>query len=183
MMAKQRYANTTAATMLADGLRSAAQERGLSLREIGRRLGYRQPVVLSHMTAGRVPVPIDRATDIAQQVGIPPDHFLSAVLRQHHPKVEWGLITEKPDRFLQDLEKVAGKPLSELNSVQQRILRDVVRDPDPELRWLSTSEIAAVELLRELFPKVRSDGLSADDRQHLRTLAAAFSDAEKEGEK
>jgi transcriptional regulator with XRE-family HTH domain len=171
MMAQHRYANTAAATILADGLRSAAQERGLSLREIGRRLGYRQPVVLSHMASGRVPVPIDRATDIAQQVGISPDHFLEAVLSQHHPEVEWGLITGKPGHFLQGLEKAAGKPLVALSAGHHRILREVVKDTKPEERWLSMPEIAAVRLLRELFPRMPTSGLSEDDRDALRLAA------------
>jgi transcriptional regulator with XRE-family HTH domain len=171
MKDEHRYANTAAATMLADGLRSAAQERGLSLREIGRRLGYRQPVVLSHMASGRVPVPIDRATDIAQQVGISPDLFLEAVLRQHHPKVEWGMITGEPDRFLQNLEEAAGKPLGALSAGHHRILREVVKDSKPEERWLSIPEIAAVKFLRELFPMMPTSGLSENDRDALRLAA------------
>src|SRR5690349_25089099 len=116
MMTEHRYANTTAAMMLAAGLRSAAQERALSLREIGRRLGYRQPVVLSHMASGRVPVPIDRASEIAEQVGIPRAPFLEAVLHQHHPAVEWGLVTCKTDPFVLDLEEAAGRPFSDLGA-------------------------------------------------------------------
>src|SRR5437763_15377370 len=101
--------------MLAEGLRFAAQERGVSLREIGRRLGYKQPVVLSHMANGRVPIPIDRAVDIARHVEIPARQLLEAVLQQQHPKVEWRLIT--------GLERVAGKPVSEPSPGHQRVLR------------------------------------------------------------
>jgi transcriptional regulator with XRE-family HTH domain len=176
-MTKHRYSDTEAAMMLAAGLRSAAQERGLSLREIGRRLGYRQPVVLSHMTSGRVPVPIDRAPDIARQVGISPDHFLEAVLRQHHPEVEWGLITGKPDPFLSDLQDEVGKPLNALSAGHHRVLREVVQDSAPEERWLSIPEVAAVKCLRQLFPMMGDSGLSEDDRETLR-LAADIRHAE-----
>jgi hypothetical protein len=168
-MTNHRYAGTTAAKMLADGLRSAAQERDLSLREIGRRLGYRQPVVLSHMASGRVPVPIDRASEIARQVGISPDHFLEVVLRQHHPEVEWGLITGKPDPFLSDLQDAVGKPLNSLSAGHHRILREVVEDSKPEERWLAIPEVAAVKYLRELFPNLPAAGLSDADRSTLRT--------------
>lgn len=176
-MTNLRYADTTAAKMLSDGLRSAAQERGLSLREVGRRLGYKQPVVLSHMAKGRVPVPIDRAPEIARQVGMPPDRFLEAVLHQHHPEVEWGLITVKPDPFLLDLEEAAGHPLSALSAEHHGVLREVVADSKPEERWLSIPETAAIRFLREIFPNMRISGLSEDDRDALR-LAAAVRNAD-----
>jgi transcriptional regulator with XRE-family HTH domain len=166
--------------MLKDGLRSAALERGLSLREIGRRLGYKQPVVLSHMAKGRVPVPIDRAPEIARQVGVPVDRFLEAVLRQHHPEVEWGLITGNPDPFLLDIEETAGKALSELSAGHHRVLREVVVDSKPEERWLSIPEIAAVKLLRELFPQLPTDGLSPSDRSTLRTCAELLKEQDDE---
>jgi transcriptional regulator with XRE-family HTH domain len=169
MMNEHRYANTAAARMLADGLRSAAQERGLSLREIGRRLGYKQPVVLSHMAKGRVPIPIDRAPEIAHQVGMRPDRFLEAVLHQHHPQIEWGLIT--------GTERAAGKSVSELSAGHQQVIREVVQDQKPEERWLAIPEIAAVKLLRELFPNMRKSGLSEEDQDALR-LAAALGTAE-----
>ncbi len=161
-MTKHRYTGTAAAQMLAEGLRIAAQEHRLSLREIGRRLGYRQPVVLSHMASGRVPIPIDRATDIAEQVGITPDEFLEAVLRQHHPNVEWALITAEAGQFVFD------KPLQSLSADHRRILQEVVRDSQPEERWLSIPEIAAVKFLRELFPHLSTAGLSVEDCQILR---------------
>lgn len=161
-MTKHRYSETPAALMLAEGLRIAAQERKISLREIGRRLGYRQPVVLSHMASGRVPIPIDRATEIAEQVGITPDQFLEAVLRQHHPNVEWALITAETDQFVFD------KPLRSLSAEHHQILQEVVNDSHPKERWLSIPEIAAVKLLRELFPDLSVAGLSVEDYLYLR---------------
>lgn len=171
LMTTHRFEGTTAAVMLAAGLHSAAQERGLSLREIGRQLGYRQPVVLSHMASGRVPIPTGRATDIARLVGIPVDRFLEAVLHQHHPDVEWGLITGKPDPFTLGLELNAGKPMSALSERHQTVLREVVEDSKPEERWLSIPEIAAVKLLRDLFPEMPTRGFSDEDRDALRLAA------------
>lgn len=161
-MTKHRYTGTAAAVMLAEGLRIAAQERKISLREIGRRLGYRQPVVLSHMASGRVPIPIDRATEIAEQVGITPDVFLEAVLRQHHPNVEWALITAEADQFVFD------KPLRSLSAEHHRIFQEVASDSKPEERWLAIPEIAAVRFLRELFPRLSVSGLSVQDYENLR---------------
>lgn len=158
--------------MLAAGLRTAALERGLSLREIGRRLGYKQPVVLSHMANGRVPIPIDRALDIAREVGLPAAQFLQAVLRQRHPEVDWRLVTSSvADPVVAELELLAGKPLGALSQAHHRVLRDLVRDPDPEARWLSIPEIAVVKVLRELFPNMQRDGLAEWQREFLRSYA------------
>jgi transcriptional regulator with XRE-family HTH domain len=162
-MTEHRYANTEAAKMLANGLRSARDERGLSLREIGRRLGYKQAVVLSHMANGRVAVPTDRAPEIARQVGIAPEQFLKAVLLQHHPDVDWELIIGGPH------EQLLGKPLSTLSPGHKRVLQEVVEDRWPEERWLSIREVAVVRLLRELFPQLHTDGLSAAERSTLQS--------------
>ena len=171
-MAEHRWAETPAARMLASGLRAAAMERGLSLREIGRRLNYKQPVVLSHMATGRVPIPLDRALDIAREVGLPKKQFLQEVLQQRHPGVDWRLITAGEDPFVEELETIAGKPLSDLTAEHQRVLKDVVRDPDPQSRWLSIHEIAAVQLLRRIFPDMQREGLSPDDRNLLDLIPA-----------
>jgi len=169
-MTKFRYANTAAATMLTDGLRSAALERGLSLREIGRRLGYKQPVVLSHMAKGRVPVPIDRAVDIAREVGLAAPAFLKAALQQQHPDTDWRLISgEEPE---------LGTPLGRLSPRRQQIVKEVLDDPRPEERWIDAPEVPTLRLLRQLFPQMQTSGLSEEDQDKLR-LAAHLSEVEK----
>jgi hypothetical protein len=52
------------------------------------------------------------------------------------------------------------------------VLKDVVRDPDPQSRWLSIQEIAAVQLLRKIFPDMQHEGLSPDDRNLLDLIPA-----------
>lgn len=163
--------------MLSNGLRAAAAERKLSLRQIGKRLGYSQPVVLSHWATGRTPIPIDRATEVACEVGLPANQFLEAVLHQRHPGVEWGLVTGGADPISRDLEEAAGKPLTKLSAEHHRVLREVVQDEQPDERWLSIPETAAVNLLRRLFPQMRTSGLSEDDRETLQ-LAADLRNAE-----
>jgi hypothetical protein len=177
-MTKYPHAETAAAKMLAQGLRTAAAERKLSLREIGRRLGYSQPVVLSHMATGRVPIPIDRTVEIAEAVGISSDVFLEAVLEQRHPNIDWGLIKGQSNPNLTDLARAIGKPLRNLGAGQLQVIRELVEDRTPEERWISIPEIAAVKLLRELFPNLMTRGLSEDDREALR-VAAALRDAEE----
>lgn len=173
-MSDYPYASTSAAIALTDGLRSAALDHHLSLREIGRRLGYKQPVVLSHMATGRVPIPLDKAPAIAAEVGLSQASFLLAVLEQRHKNIDWELITGAADPFASELERTAGKPLSSLSSAHQRVLRDVVRDSAPEERWLSIPEVSAVKFLRELFPNLKSEGLSESDRKALELGAAVI---------
>lgn len=179
-MIKHRFTGTDAALMLAEGLRIAAQERQLSLREIGRRLSYKQPVVLSHMASGRVPIPIDRATEIADHVGIAPNIFLTAVLRQQHPNVDWAMISEQSDPFVAILQKVAGKPLHSLSEGHHQVLLEAVKDSRPQERWLAMPEIAAVNFIRELFPRLTAEGLSIEDCQKLRECFQKKEDANEQ---
>ena len=165
--------------MLDNGLKTAAVERKLSLREIGRRLGYSQPVVLSHMASGRVPIPIDRATDIAREVGLNAKQFLEAVLEQRHPDTDWGLITVPSSALCGELERLAGKSLDALDAGYQRILKEAVEERDPEARWLAVAEVPVIQLVRELFPAVSTEGLSAGDRDFLRALADLLRDTDE----
>jgi hypothetical protein len=64
-----------------------------------------------------------------------------------------------------------------LSAGHRRVLREVVEDSKPEERWLSIPEIAAVKLLREIFPNMRNSGLSEDDCDALR-LAASLRNAD-----
>lgn len=167
-MSDYPYASSRAAQMLAEGLRRASADRGLSVRQIGKRLGYSQAVVLSHWATGRAPIPIDRAVDIAREVGLPKKQFLFSVLEQRHQEVDWSLITSPGDEFVLELEGLAGTPLSALDPDQRQVMREVVCDPRPARRWLSPAEIPAVEMLRELRPLIRSEGLSPADKKALR---------------
>ena len=171
-MSDHRWADTAAAKMLAVGFKTAAVEHRLSLREIGRRLGYKQPVVLSHMATGRVPIPLDKAPAIAAEVGLSQASFLLAVLEQRHKSIDWQLITGTADPFASELERTAAKPLSSLSRAHQRVLRDVVRDSNPEERWLSIPEISAAKYFREIFPGLQAEGLSESDRKTLQLAVA-----------
>lgn len=174
------HANSIAARMLADGLRQAAAEKGLSVRQLGKKLGYSQAVVLSHMANGRVPIPLDRALDIAREVGLAPRPFLEAVLYQRHPDIDWNLLQSANDPLASELERLAGKPLSALGADHQRVLREAVRDAEPGSRWLAIPEIGAVELFRELYPSMQDKGLTADDKATIRAIAEVFNLAEAE---
>jgi len=145
--------------MLSDGLRRASSERGLSVRQLGKKLNYKQAVVLSHWATGRVPIPIDRAVEVAREVGVPEREFLLAVLEQRHADVDWKLITGASDDLVEDLEDIAGGSLSSLPAEHQQVMKEVVAEARPARRWLTVSEVPVMEAIREQVPFVRSDGM------------------------
>lgn len=153
------YKETRAARMLSEGLRRASSERGLSVRQLGKKLNYKQAVVLSHWATGRVPIPIDRAVEVAREVGLPEREFLLAVLEQRHTEVDWSLITSFNDDLVEDLQAIAGKPLSTLSTEHQQVMKEVVAEARPERRWLTLNEVPVMEAIREQVPYVRSDGI------------------------
>lgn len=162
-------ADSAATVMLANAL---AQERryGRSLRRLAVVLGYKQAVVLSHMATGRVPIPIDRAGDLAEVLEMDKAAFIKAVLRQRHPDVNWQEIMASPgvdstSDFVMNLEISAGGSLDELTSDHTMVMREVAAERQPARRWLSVHEIGAIELLRELRPDLSRQGLSASDRE------------------
>ena len=145
--------------MLADGLREASARRGLSVRQIGKRLNYKQAVVLSHWATGRVPIPIDRAVEVAREVGLPERAFLLAVLEQRHSEVDWKLITAGSDDLVEDLEDIAGRSLASLPAEHQQVMKEVVAEARPARRWLTVNELPVMEAIREQLPFVRSAGM------------------------
>lgn len=159
-------AESPAARMLAAGLARASDERGLSLRKVGALLGYKQAVVLSHMSSGRVPIPIDRAEDIARVLEINAAAFLDAVVKQRHPGVSWSLLEKKGgggDEIVHELAVSLGKPLHELSQEQRAVMREVASEPHPRRRWLTVHELTAIDALRESRPDIGSQGLKSSE--------------------
>jgi hypothetical protein len=165
------YHDTVAASMLSAGIRHANDARSRSLRSLAAELGYKQATVLSHMSKGRVPVPLDRAAKIAEVVGLPAAEFFRAVVAQRAPdalrllsSATDGLEHEEGAHSLvAQLKELSGAPLEQLNEEQKRILREVVLDQHPAKRWLSPSEITVMALLRELRPKIVQNGLTRSE--------------------
>ena len=166
-------ADTAAARMLSEGLARAKDENGLSVRQIGKLMNYKTADVLSHMATGRVPIPIDRAMQMADLLKLDSKSFLLAVLRQRHPEVDWGIVigsgrSAAADSLAMELEAVLGARLKDLSQEQRAVMREVAAEPRPRRRWLSVHELHAVEVLREMRPSVSSNGLSAADTEVLR---------------
>jgi transcriptional regulator with XRE-family HTH domain len=160
--------------MLAEGLKKAEDEHGLSQRSIAKLLNYKSSVVLSHMSLGRVPIPIDRALEIARLLKLDSSAFLLAVLQQRHPEIDFVRLLNaskaaKPGKaaesyVLTELEAIAGKRLDDLPADKVNVLREVVGDPSPARRWLSFQDLPTVEVIRNAKPL----GLTPPERMKLR---------------
>ena len=167
------FADTPAARILSSALEQMKARTGKSLRQVGKELGYRQAVVLSHMASGRVPIPIDRVPSLAAGLAVDEQAFLRAVLRQRHPNVEWAAPPDDQSAssstsFLMAKELTAGRHINELNPGQRAVIREAAADGQAERRWLTVHEVAAIELLRSLRPSLKRDGLGSADQQALK---------------
>lgn len=164
------YADTPAARMLSSGLQQTVARTGMSVRQLGKTIGYKQAVVLSHMALGRVPIPIDRAMDLAEALEIDPRRFLAAVLNQRHPDIDWSLLGA--DDAVQSVslitELTAGRLPDELTPGQRRVIREAAADTQAQRRWLTVHEASAVDLLRELRPTMQQHGLGRSDLEAIR---------------
>lgn len=154
--------------MLRSALLKMNAEHKVSIRTLGKRLGYKQATVLSHMASGRIPIPLDRAPAIAREVGLSPGDFLAAAVAQRSPEAyellqynHRGDHKQADEAFINELALIASIPLGELNDEQKSVLREVVSDPRPRRRWLGLGELSVVELLRHYRPKLDAEGLSA----------------------
>ena len=73
--------------------------------------------------------------------------------------MDWSLITSFNDDLVEDLQAIAGKPLSTLSTEHQQVMKEVVAEARPERRWLTLNEVPVMEAIREQVPYVRSDGI------------------------
>lgn len=166
------YEETRATQMLARALKKAWDEKRLSQRMLAEQLGYRSSVILSHMASGRAPIPIERVGDYAHLLEMEEGEFLLAVLEQRYPHLDFrnmGAKTEpqSDDGLLEELELIAGQPLSSLPPSQMNVVRQALADHQAQRRWLSLNELPVVEFLRRTFPELREKGLDQEQRQHL----------------
>lgn len=164
------FVNSRAANMLREGIRRQA-EQGRSIRSLGKALNYKQAVVLSHMANGRVPVPLERAPDIARATGLDPSQFLAAAVAQRNPEAAdllgRQIAADRVGGIAFELAAIADAPLDALNEEQQAVLREVVADPRPRRRWLAVAELPAVLSLRQARPRMVHDGLSGADLERI----------------
>lgn len=167
------YADTRAAQALSAAIDAISRKDGVSLRSLAGRLGYKSAVVVSHMRTGRLPIPVDRAVEIARAVGIEPARFLMLVLEQRYPSIDFTKalatgraedaatdVTPATSRLVTELEQHAGRPLDKLPAATIAVLREVVSDPRPRRRWLGVSEASVTDIVRSTRPDLARDGVS-----------------------
>lgn len=162
-------AGTRAQVMLEAGIK-AAQAAGRSQRDVAKELGYKASVVLSHMTSGRVGIPVERALDMAEVLGMDSSAFILAVLEQRFPKADFKAlfgVSYSSDETVRKLEAVAGCSLNDLPADTRTLLEEVVAARNPRRRWLALPEIATMELVRSLRPESSKAGLSDQDHAAL----------------
>jgi hypothetical protein len=171
------FKGTEATKMLKAGLERAADERGLSTRAAARELGYKATVVISHMATGRVPIPLDRAVEIAEVTGLDPRKFYIAVLEQRHPGSA-GILGlgstagEVTDSFAEELQVIAGCRLTELPVEHKAVIREVVSERHPRRRWLSLAELSVIAMLRRYRPRLTEEGLAPGEFERIGSLLA-----------
>lgn len=169
------YANSEATRLLSDAINRMTETKQGSLRQLAGKLNYKSAVVLSHMRTGRLPIPIDRAMEIAKITQLDGPTFLLAVLAQRYPDVNFSDAIGQPlgashsapqgaeAMLLADLVKAAGKPISELSREQLGVIREVVAEAHPRRRWIGLNEASVVENIRRVYPEVSRDGLRVDE--------------------
>ncbi|HXH51963.1 MAG TPA: helix-turn-helix transcriptional regulator [Sphingomicrobium sp.] len=161
---------TKAQRMLELGLREKQRAAGLTQRDIAEKLGYKSSVVLSHMSIGRVPIPVDKALDIAEALDLDRDAFVLAVLDQRYPDIEIHRlfnVTFSSERTAARLEAAAGCSLDDLPNETVTVLEEVVAARTPKRRWLTIAEAPVMDLVRRLRPRVSTDGLDNADAEAI----------------
>jgi transcriptional regulator with XRE-family HTH domain len=164
------YADSRAALVLQSALGRAKTQKKMSLRAIAKALNYRQAAVLSHMASGRIPVPVERAEEIAVALDINPSAFMKMVLKQRYPNMSLEVEQHVFDHhaLLSGLDTNLPPGLNNATPSQMRIIREVLRDDHASERWLSPHEVFFVSEIRKLRPDVIADGLSSDDLKQVR---------------
>lgn len=66
---------------LAEFMRERIEASELSYEEIANRCGYKSDRSIRLLATGRIPVPIDQASNIAEAIGCNPDKFIMMLLR------------------------------------------------------------------------------------------------------
>lgn len=162
-------AGTKAARMLAQGIQMAAERDKLSLRQIAKALGHKNPAMLSQWASGRVPIPIERVAELSDALDLDGQSFMMAVLSQRHPSVDWSIIEDRLTpayAFVERLQSIAGKPVEEFEPGQVRVMSEAAADPQANRRWISAQESEIIEIIR---------GLSFPIKDHeVRMIAAKF---------
>ena len=177
------HVDTDAALALQSALGRAKTQKKMSLRAIAKTLNYKQAAVLSHMASGRIPIPVERAEEIAIALDINPSAFMKMVLKQRYPNMSLAVEQHVFDHhaLLSGLDTSLPPGLNNATPSQMRIIREVLRDDHASERWLSPHEVFFVSEIRKLRPDIIADGLSSDDLQQVRLALGRVTEQPESG--
>jgi hypothetical protein len=173
LMTKNAYphAATRAARMLSQSLAKTTSEQLGGLRAIAASLGMKQAVSLSRMANGRMPVPLERVTELAEVLGLDPADFGLAVIEQRAPSV-YAILEDAFDIKIGGTRSPIASRLRRLiagatsaGEEQVTIVDEVLADRRPSERWLKPTEVPVIKLMREIYP----DGPTMADLERLRS--------------
>ena len=164
------FADSRAARMLNHGLNALVREKGISRRQLAKRLNYKQSVVLSHMASGRVAIPLERAPEIATAVGLDRGEFVDAVFEQRYPEAHSTYLATHADwsghigaEVVSDLESRSGRAFAALCQEQRAVIAEAMSDSSPRRRWLTIHEAPMIAQLREVRPNATTEGFRRED--------------------
>ena len=150
------YADTRAAFMLDSAIRRYTTQNAGGLRALAARIGIKQATVLSHMANGRIGIPLDRATQLAEVLGMDATEFSMAVLQQREPEI-FKLLSPtiakntKPPKVTECVTHLfqSGATISPL---KMRLIVELLASPDANFRHATGSEAQLLNLIRNLCP-------------------------------
>ncbi len=169
------HAQTAAAALLRTALATyTAQHKG-GLRALSVELGMRPPTVLSHMANGRMPIPLERAGQIADALHLDRLTFCLAVLAQRAPSIatifhaELGLSQADAPIAPTVKETIRRALQSPPSDGLIELLRRALQTPAPLEHWVDGEEFELLRAIRRETPS----GLDFETSLEIRDLFGA----------
>lgn len=168
-----QFANTRAARMLDAAIKHYTAQHPGGLRALAKSLGLSQATVLSAMATGRMGIPMERAADLAIELGLDVGQFCLAVVEQRAPGFhqaldqafgwsKFGNLTNEQWEIIK-----AAVDAKSLTREHADIVGEVIYASRPRDRWLAPLETGIMRPIRDRFP----DGVPYNE---IEPLAAAI---------
>jgi hypothetical protein len=139
----------------------------------------KQGTNLSHMANGRMPIPLDRAVEMASILPLDVTEFCLAVLEQRAPEVYETLEDRLGVEAMAALTPLGRSACHEIAAAPRvsdehvAIISEALADVRPGERWLQPVEVPVIKMIREHFPQ----GVSMGDLELLKVAIDAVLDA------
>lgn len=150
------FADTPAAGMLDQAIKRYTAANPGGLRALAARIGIKQATVLSHMANGRIGIPLDRATQFADILGMDATTFSLAVLQQKDPEIYNLLSTEARKKAAPTttpfITPEALKDGITISAFKMRLIAEILSTPDDKIRHATGNEAELLNLIRSMCP-------------------------------